>query len=167
MTLLEETQEFDRDRGDPDRARGGGPRPRLGVGSGVVIAPGQVLANALTLRDEEVTVTFADGRRAAARVAGADADLDVAVLEVDTGRHRAGPVGFEPRTQPGIGRPVLALGNPGGRGLRVTPGFVSSVARSFAVRAAAASAARSSTPPRCLEAPRVVRWSTSRVGCSG
>jgi serine protease Do len=30
-----------------------------------------------------------------------------------------------------IGQPVLAFGNPGGRGLRVTPGFVSSVARSF------------------------------------
>ena len=30
-----------------------------------------------------------------------------------------------------IGRAVLALANPGGRGLRVTPGFVSSGARSF------------------------------------
>ena len=30
-----------------------------------------------------------------------------------------------------IGRSVLALANPGGRGLRVTPGFVSSTARSF------------------------------------
>ena len=30
-----------------------------------------------------------------------------------------------------IGRAVLALANPGGRGLRVTPGFVSSTARSF------------------------------------
>ncbi|MBV9416767.1 MAG: serine protease, partial [Solirubrobacterales bacterium] len=30
-----------------------------------------------------------------------------------------------------IGRSVLALANPGGRGLRVTPGFVSATARSF------------------------------------
>ena len=30
-----------------------------------------------------------------------------------------------------IGRSVLALANPAGRGLRVTPGFVSSTARSF------------------------------------
>src|SRR5213079_618397 len=30
-----------------------------------------------------------------------------------------------------IGRSVIALANPGGRGLRVTPGFVSSTARSF------------------------------------
>jgi S1-C subfamily serine protease len=33
--------------------------------------------------------------------------------------------------QPAIGRAVLALANPGGRGLRVTPGFISSAARSF------------------------------------
>src|SRR5581483_11219675 len=33
--------------------------------------------------------------------------------------------------QPQIGRAVLALANPGGRGLRVTPGFVSSASRGF------------------------------------
>jgi serine protease Do len=30
-----------------------------------------------------------------------------------------------------LGQPVLALGNPGGRGLRVAPGFVCAVSRSF------------------------------------
>ena len=34
-------------------------------------------------------------------------------------------------TEVPVGRAVLALANPGGRGLRVTPGFVSSAARSF------------------------------------
>jgi serine protease Do len=34
-------------------------------------------------------------------------------------------------SEPGIGAPVVALGNPGGRGLRVTFGFVSSGPRSF------------------------------------
>ena len=53
--------------------------------SGVVIAPGRVLTNAHNLRHEETAVTFDDGRQAAGRVAGADSDLDVAVLEVDTG----------------------------------------------------------------------------------
>jgi serine protease Do len=100
-----------------------------GVGSGVVIAPGRVLTNAHNLRHQEVTVTFADGRRASARVVGSDADLDVAVLEVDTGEVQ--PLQFSDEDETSIGQPVLALGNPGGRGLRVTPGFVSSVARSF------------------------------------
>src|SRR5258708_32979303 len=103
-----------------------------GVGSGVVIGAGRVLTNAHNLRHggEEVTVTFADGRRASGRVAGSDSDLDVAVIKVDTGDVE--PVEWEPAAdgQP-VGRPVLALANPGGRGLRVTPGFVSSAARSF------------------------------------
>jgi serine protease Do len=101
-----------------------------GVGSGVVIAPGQVLTNAHNLRHEEVTVTFADGRREPGRVAGSDPDIDVAVIAVPTGE--VDPLEFAPDgDEVPIGRAILALGNPGGRGLRVTPGFVSSTARSF------------------------------------
>jgi serine protease Do len=102
-----------------------------GVGSGVVIAPGRVLTNAHNLRHEETTVTFHDGRQAPGRATGADSDLDIAVLEVDTGDVE--PIDWTDAgdAEPAIGRSVLALGNPGGRGLRVTPGFVSATARSF------------------------------------
>jgi serine protease Do len=101
-----------------------------GVGSGVIIAPGRVLTNAHNLRHDETTVSFADGRRASARVAGVDHDIDLAVLEVDTAD--VAPIEWgEGSDEVPIGRAVLALGNPGGRGLRVTPGFVSSSARSF------------------------------------
>jgi serine protease Do len=114
-----------------------------GVGSGVVIGPGRVLTNAHNLRHghDESTVMFADGRRAVGRVAAADADLDIAVIEVDTGdvepidwandSRAAGEEGGDADPGYAIGRAVLALANPGGRGLRVTPGFVSSIARSF------------------------------------
>ncbi|HWC85582.1 MAG TPA: S1C family serine protease [Solirubrobacteraceae bacterium] len=101
-----------------------------GVGSGVVIAPGRVLTNAHNLRHDETTVTFADGRRASARVAGVDHDIDLAVLDVDTAD--VSPIEWsEGSEEVPIGRAVLALANPGGRGLRVTPGFVSASARSF------------------------------------
>jgi serine protease Do len=101
-----------------------------GVGSGVVIAPGRVLTNAHNLRRDEVTVTFGDGRRVSARVAGSDPDLDIAVLEVQTAGVE--PVQWRSDEAPlEIGRAVLAVANPGGRGLRVTPGFVSAAARSF------------------------------------
>jgi serine protease Do len=100
-----------------------------GLGSGVVIAEGQVLTNAHNLRRDEVAVTFADGRRATGEVAGVDRDLDLAVLSVDTGDAPA--VTWEPDGAPGIGTPVIALANPGGRGLRATLGFVSSEERSF------------------------------------
>ncbi len=129
MTLLEETsaalQEAATELGPAVVGLGRG----WGVGSGVVIAPGRVLTNAHNLRHQEVTVTFGDGRREGARVAGSDSDLDIAVLEVETGDVE--PVQFSEEDETSIGQPVLALGNPGGRGLRVTPGFVSSVARSF------------------------------------
>ncbi len=102
-----------------------------GVGSGVVIAPGRVLTNAHNVRHDEVTVTFADGRRESGRVAAADSDLDLAVIEVDTGDVEPVTWARENGDAVAIGRAVLALGNPGGRGLRVTPGFVSSTSRSF------------------------------------
>ena len=98
-----------------------------GVGSGVVIAPGRVLTNAHNLHHDEVTVTFADGRRVSGRVTGSDDDLDIAVIEVDTGDTE--PLQFADEVeQTAIGQPVLAFGNPGGRGLRVTLGYVSSAA---------------------------------------
>lgn len=101
-----------------------------GLGSGVVIAEGQVLTNAHNLRREEVTVTFADGRREPGRAAGADPDFDLAVIGVDTGDAPA--VAWEPgESPPALGVPVVALANPGGRGLRATLGFVSSEGRSF------------------------------------
>jgi serine protease Do len=102
-----------------------------GRGSGFVIAPGRVLTSAHNLRDEEVTITFLDGRQETGRVAASDPDLDLAVIEVDTGAVE--PLGWaeEDVESVAIGRSVFALANPGGRGLRVTPGFVSSTARSF------------------------------------
>jgi S1-C subfamily serine protease len=100
------------------------------LGSGVVVGDGRVLTNAHNLRGEEVTITFADGRRETGRVAGADPDVDLAAIEADTGE--ASPVTWEPDAEaPAVGTAVFALANPGGRGLRVTPGFVSSANRRF------------------------------------
>jgi serine protease Do len=63
-------------------------------------------------------------------VAGVDADLDLAVVEVTTGDVE--PVAWDPaRAALDIGTPVIAVANPGGRGLRATPGFVSAAGRSF------------------------------------
>jgi serine protease Do len=94
-----------------------------------VIADGHVLTNAHNLRRDEVTVVFSDGRREVATVAGMDTDNDLAVLAVDTGDAPA--IAWEPAEELGIGAAVVALANPGGRGLRATLGFVSSGGRSF------------------------------------
>lgn len=101
-----------------------------GLGTGVVVASGRVLTTAHNLRGPEHSITFADGRRAAARVAGVDGDLDLATLEVDT--DGVEPVDWKPDVSPpGLGSAVVALANPGGRGLRATLGFVSAADRRF------------------------------------
>jgi serine protease Do len=98
-----------------------------GRGSGVVVAPGQVLTVAHVLRGDEVAVTLA-GEVVEGRVLGADADRNVALLAVDTGEIE--PVAWADEA-PSPGAPVLALANPGGRGLRTTFGLVSSTGRGF------------------------------------
>lgn len=75
-----------------------------------------------------VTVTFADGRTAAARVQAVDVDGDLAVLAVDTGD--VAPVRWA-ESAPAPGDAVFAVANPGGRGARLSFGIVSSVGRSF------------------------------------
>ncbi len=101
-----------------------------GRGSGVVVAPGRVLASAHAVREQEVTIAFHDGRRAEGAVVGSDPDLGVAVIEVDTGDIE--PVAWVPDGDTAqIGTAVLALANPGGRGLRATLGFVASAGRAF------------------------------------
>src|SRR5205085_7393907 len=129
MTLLAETETAVKDAAERLGPAVVGLGRGWGVGSGVVIAPGRVLTNAHNLRHDEVTVTFADGRSESGRVAGTDAELDVAVIEVDTADVE--PLEWADGSPAEIGRPVLALSNPGGRGLRVTLGFVSATARSF------------------------------------
>jgi serine protease Do len=98
------------------------------VGSGTVIAPGRVLT-AAHRAGEEVTVTFADGREEVGEPVAADRDLDLAVLSVDTADVDA--VEWASRDAAAVGAPVVALGNPGGRGLRATLGFVAAADRSF------------------------------------
>jgi S1-C subfamily serine protease len=102
---------------------------RWGVGSGVVLGEGRILTNAHNVRGDQVTVTFADGRTAEGTVAGRDVDGDLAVIDADTGGVPALP--WASGTQAELGMPVFALANPGGRGLRVTFGFVSGIERSF------------------------------------
>ena len=102
---------------------------RWGVGSGVVLGEGQILTNAHNVRGDEVDVTFPDGHTATGRVLGHDVDGDIAVIGVDTGDLSV--IEWAMDSTPGIGAPIFALSNPGGRGLRVTFGFVTGVERSF------------------------------------
>lgn len=98
-------------------------------GSGVVIGPGKILTNAHNLRGDEVTVSFADGRRLRGTVAGFDGDGDLAVIDVDTADTAA--VEWADGSDLAIGTAVFGAGASHGGGTRVTFGLVSAVAQAF------------------------------------
>jgi serine protease Do len=129
MAILDEIQASIRQLAEGAGSSVVGIGQRWGVGSGIVLGGGRVLTNAHNVRGDQVLVTFADGRTAEGSVAGHDIDGDLAIIEVDTGGAPALPWATGAAT--GIGTPVFALANPGGRGLRVTFGFVSGIDRAF------------------------------------
>src|SRR6202035_2501848 len=129
MAILDEIQQNIRQLAEGAGSSVVGIGQRWGVGSGIVLGEGRVLTNAHNVRGDRVAVTFADGHTAEGTVVGRDIDGDLAVIDVETGAAPAVPWAASPSA--GIGTPVFALANPGGRGLRVTYGFVSGVERTF------------------------------------
>jgi serine protease Do len=129
MGILDEIQRTIRQLAEGAGSSVVGIGQRWGVGSGIVFSEGRVLTNAHNVRGDEVVVTFADGRTAEGTAAGRDIDGDLAIIDVDTGGVPALP--WAASASVGIGMPVFALANPGGRGLRVTSGFVSGIERTF------------------------------------
>ncbi|MFN0030231.1 MAG: S1C family serine protease [Acidimicrobiales bacterium] len=98
-----------------------------GRGTGLVVGPGKVLTNAHNLRDRTTTVSFADGRRAPAALAGADADGDLVVLDVDTAD---APAATWSEEAVGAGAVVFSLSR-GGHRTRVSFGMVAAVDQAF------------------------------------
>ena len=129
MAILDEIQASIRQLADGAGSSVVGIGQRWGAGSGIVLGEGRVLTNAHNVRGDQVAVTFAGGRTAEGSVAGHDIDGDLAVIAVDTGGAPALPWASGASAE--IGIPVFALANPGGRGLRVTFGFVSGIERTF------------------------------------
>jgi serine protease Do len=129
MAILDEIQEGIARLADGAGASVVGIGQRWGAGSGVVLGEGRVLTNAHNVRGDQAAVTFAGGRTAEGTVAGRDIDADLAVIEADTSGAAALP--WADGAPASIGTPVFALANPGGRGLRVTFGFVSGIDRAF------------------------------------
>lgn len=99
------------------------------VGSGIVIEQDTVLTNAHNIHSAQITVTFSDGHTETGEIAGFDPDRDLAVAKVATAE--VVPVAWSTSSGAELGDPVVALSNPGGRGLRVTVGYVSGLDRSF------------------------------------
>ena len=129
MALLEELERAIRTVAEGAGRSVVGVGARWGRGSGVVMDGGRVLTNAHNVRGPEVAVSFGDGRTVDGTVVGIDEDADLAVIAVDTADVPA--LAWAEEGAARLGSLVFALANQGGRGLRVTHGFVSGMERSF------------------------------------
>src|SRR5437667_4704555 len=99
------------------------------LGSGFFISSdGYAMTTSHLVRGgEKIEVTTDDGRTYAAKLVGADAKTDLALLKVEGGNEF--PVARMADKAPRIGEWVLAVGNPFGLGGTVTAGIVSARAR--------------------------------------
>jgi serine protease Do len=110
---------------------GGRPQPRVehGLGSGVIISPdGYIVTNNHVVDGAtDINVTMSDRRILPAKLVGADALTDLAVLKVNATDLPSVPWGDSTQLHPG--QTVLAFGNPFGYRFTVTRGIVSALNR--------------------------------------
>ena len=105
------------------------PQAQSGIGSGVIVAAqGYVLTNNHVIDHmDDIEVMLFDGRKARARLIGADPETDIAVLKIDLDKLPAITFGDSDTLE--VGDVVLAIGNPFGVGQTVTSGIVSALGR--------------------------------------
>lgn len=98
-----------------------------GQGAGVVVSTdGDILTSAHVVGDaREVRVGTHDGRDYSGTVAFADADMDLAVVRVETPGIEWSAVELEPDDSLPIGSKIYVIGHPVGLGWTVTQGIVS------------------------------------------
>ncbi len=94
--------------------------------SGIHWSPGVIVTSDHTVeRDEEITVTLADGRTVPATLAGRDPSTDIAILKVQG--IEAPTAGIGDSTALAVGQMVLAVGRPGEHGLSASYGVISAL----------------------------------------
>ncbi|MEP7014399.1 MAG: Do family serine endopeptidase [Verrucomicrobiota bacterium] len=99
------------------------------LGSGVIVTKeGHIVTNNHVVDQvDEIEVQLSDGRTKKARVVGADAELDIAVLKIDDPGVK--PLRLADSDAVQVGDFVLAIGNPFGFEETVTDGIISSKGR--------------------------------------
>lgn len=108
----------------------GGARRQSSLGSGFIIdAEGHVVTNNHVIEGaDEIDVVLSDGSVLAAKLVGADEDVDLALLKVES-RTPLTPVPWGNSDAAEVGQWVVAIGNPFGLGGTVTAGIISARAR--------------------------------------
>ena len=100
-------------------------RPHI-PSSGILWTAGVIVTSDHTLkRDEDITITFADGRTVPANLAGRDVGTDLAVLRVEQTEVSAANTADEASLK--AGHLVLALGRRGENGISASFGVISAI----------------------------------------
>jgi putative serine protease PepD len=123
----------------PDQFGGGGGggngsgQESQAEGSGFVIdSDGHVATNQHVVDGAtSITVTFADGKTASAKVVGTDPSTDVAVIKVDAPKSELHPLTFADSNGVEVGDGAVAIGSPFGLEDTVTTGIVSALDRTI------------------------------------
>jgi serine protease DegQ len=104
-------------------------RKESSLGSGVIVSTdGYILTNHHVVEQaDEIEIALSDGRRAPARLIGADPETDLAVLKAEL--KDVPSIAFGTTDGVKVGDVVLAIGNPFGVGQTVTMGIVSALGR--------------------------------------
>jgi S1-C subfamily serine protease len=107
----------------------------FGVGSGVVVnASGDILTALHVVIDaREIEVSYADGTRATATIAGADPGNDIAVLQASQPPEVIVPAVLSSARAMNVGDVAYAVGNPLGLAGSMSAGVISGFDRSFTV----------------------------------
>lgn len=133
--LGELLRRFQQGQGHPGAGRGGQSAPQemptRGQGSGFIVsADGIILTNAHVVKGaKEVSVKLTDRREFRAKVLGADAKTDIAVLKIEAKDLPVAKLGKTSELK--VGEWVLAIGSPFGFENTVTAGVVSAKGRSL------------------------------------
>jgi len=123
---------FGRGRGDNGQRRRQVQTPkRTAAGSGVIItSDGYIVTNNHVVDGaDELTVTLNDNKEYTARIIGADATTDLALIKIDAKQLPAIKIANSDDVK--VGEWVLAVGNPLGLNNTVTAGIVSAKARTM------------------------------------
>ena len=123
-----------------------GPQTVLGSGfvwdkEGVIVTNNHVVDGA-----GQISVRFADGTIASAKVIGTDVNSDLAVLKVDLPADALQPVQLGDSTQVKVGQLAMAIGNPFGEEGTMTLGIVSALGRTLPVQSGTSSGLNYSIP---------------------
>ena len=108
-------------------------QPRVGSGSGVIISTdGYIITNNHVVNDaDELQVTLNDNRKFPAKLIGADAATDIALIKIDAKDLPTIPFGDSEKLK--VGEWVLAVGNPFNLTSTVTAGIVSAKGRGISL----------------------------------